>query len=310
MKNFNHTSVLLNETIAALDIKPEGLYIDGTAGGGGHSLAIAEKLNNYGSLICFDVDKDAIQATKSRLAKYNARFINANFSSITEHGIPAADGVLLDLGVSSYQLDTVERGFSFQDEDAPLDMRLSRNETFSDGVSAYNVVNEYDADRLIKILFEYGEEKFARGIVRGIITAREATPIKTTGQLAEIIKHNVPISVRNAKNPCRKTFQALRIEVNDELGNLSKGLDAGFKILKPNGVFAIITFHSLEDRIVKKRFAELTSGCDCPRALPVCVCGKTPEATHITRKPIVPSEGELNLNRRSRSAKLRVIKKR
>jgi 16S rRNA (cytosine1402-N4)-methyltransferase len=301
--SFHHTSVLLKETIDLLNIKPNGLYIDCTTGGGGHSLEIAQRLNSDGRLICFDVDLQAIAATKTRLAGFSPHFINDNFANIANHSISGADGILMDLGVSSHQLDTAERGFSFH-EDAPLDMRLGGN-----GTSAYNVVNEYSADTLTEILFEYGEEKFARGIVKGIVRAREASLIKTTGELAEIIRCNVPIKVRNAKNPCRKTFQAIRIEVNNELESLKKGLDAGFSILAPKGRLAVITFHSLEDRIVKKRFSQFTAGCDCPRELPICVCGKTPKAVHVTRKPIVSGETELEENRRARSAKLRVIEK-
>jgi len=317
MNQFNHTSVLLHETIAALDIKPDGLYIDCTTGGGGHSLEIAAKLGSGGRLICFDVDETAIQAARSKLAGYSATFHNANFSAMADYNIApsTAAGIVMDLGVSSHQLDTAERGFSFH-EDAPLDMRMATSGfcsgsagSSSDNVSAYDVVNGYSEERLIKILFEYGEEKYARRIVRGIASSRQSAPIKTTGELAEIVKRNVPLSVRNAKNPCRKTFQAIRIEVNDELGSLSKGLDTGFDILAPGGRFAVITFHSLEDRLVKQRFAQFTSGCDCPRTLPLCVCGKTPKAIHITRKPITPGEPELNTNRRARSAKLRVIKK-
>jgi 16S rRNA (cytosine1402-N4)-methyltransferase len=303
---FSHTTVLLNESVAALNVKAGGLYIDCTTGGGGHSLAIAGK---GARLICFDVDTDAIAAAKSRLAAFpdsQVRFINANFADMADYDIGETEGVLMDLGVSSHQLDTAERGFSFH-EDAPLDMRFGgANDT---NVSAYDVVNDYPEDRLIRILYEYGEEKYAKGIIRGVIAARQSAPIKTTGELAEIIRCNVPASVRNAKNPCRKTFQAIRIEVNDELGSLSRGLGAGFDVLARGGRLAVITFHSLEDRLVKKRFAELTAGCDCPRELPLCVCGKTPRAVQITRKPIVPSESEINSNRRARSAKLRVIEK-
>jgi len=301
---FKHTSVLLNETIEQLNIKPNGLYIDCTTGGGGHSIEIARKLKSGGRLICFDVDEAALTAAKARLSDYEPTFIKDNFSNISNHNIDKTDGILMDLGVSSHQLDTAERGFSFH-EDAPLDMRMCDS-----GVSAYEIVNDYPAEKLIEILFEYGEEKYARGIVNAIVKARESSPIKTTGELAEIIRNNVPLKVRNAKNPCRKTFQAIRIEVNDELGNLSKGLNSAFELLKPSGRLAVITFHSLEDRLVKKRFAEFTAGCDCPKTLPLCVCGKTAKAIAVTRKPIAPSEKELNENRRARSAKLRVIEKR
>jgi 16S rRNA (cytosine1402-N4)-methyltransferase len=302
---FKHISVLLKETTESLDIKPGGLYIDCTTGGGGHSLAIAEK---GGRLICFDADLSAVAAAETKLADYvkdgRVRFVNANFGRLSDYVNEQADGILMDLGVSSHQLDTAERGFSFR-EDAPLDMRLNP----ADGVSAYDIVNGYPADRLTEILFEYGEEKYARRIVQAVIAARNAAPIETTAQLAELVRCNVPLSVRNAKNPCRKTFQAIRIEVNDELGNLERGLESGFRLLKTGGRLAVITFHSLEDRMVKRKFAELTAGCDCPRNLPLCVCGKSPQAEAVTRKPIVPSESELQSNRRARSAKLRVAEK-
>ncbi|MCL1789362.1 MAG: 16S rRNA (cytosine(1402)-N(4))-methyltransferase RsmH [Oscillospiraceae bacterium] len=301
--DFKHTTVLCKETIETLDIKPGELYIDCTSGGGGHSFEIAKK---GGRLICFDVDANAIAACRERVRGYqDVELINANFADMADYINTGAAGVLMDLGVSSHQLDVAERGFSFH-EDAPLDMRMS---AVSETYSAFDVVNGYSEERLIKILYEYGEEKYAKGIVRGIIAARQAAPVETTGQLAEIIKRNVPLSVRNAKNPCRKTFQAIRIEVNDELGSLSRGLNAGFGILSHGGRLAVITFHSLEDRLVKKQFSEWTAGCDCPKNLPLCVCGKLPSAIHITRKPIVPGASELNSNRRARSAKLRVVQK-
>jgi 16S rRNA (cytosine1402-N4)-methyltransferase len=314
---YSHVSVLLDKTIELLNVKQGGMYIDCTTGGGGHSLAIAGKLENSGRLICFDVDSSAIAAAKERLCGYEVQFVNANFADMA-HYIEKnkADGIVMDLGVSSHQLDTAERGFSFH-EDAPLNMRMAQipcshtvfRADYAEQKSAFDVVNDYPAEELVKILYEYGEEKHARGIVNGIVAARNAAKIETTGQLAEIIRCNVPISVRNAKNPCRKTFQAIRIEVNDELGNLEKGLSAGFEILRPGGRFAVITFHSIEDRLVKKKFAEFTAGCDCPRNLPLCVCAKTPKAVHITRKPEKPCEDEISGNRRARSAKLRVIEK-
>jgi len=300
---YNHTSVLLEETVNLLEVKQGGLYIDCTTGGGGHSLLIAQK---GGRLICFDADSCAIQAAKSKLTGFDVRFINSNFSELGEHGITNADGILMDLGVSSHQLDTAERGFSFH-EDAPLDMRMAGGA--SDTMTAYDVVNDYSPEKLMQVLYQYGEEKYARRIVQGIVKAREVAPVKTTGELAELIRCNVPLSVRNAKNPCRKSFQAIRIEVNDELGSLSKGLEAGFNLLARGGRFAVITFHSIEDRLVKQHFAELTAGCDCPKSLPLCVCGKTAQAVPVTRKPIIPTQSELESNRRSRSAKLRVIEK-
>lgn len=303
---FYHKSVLLNETIDALAIKQDGIYVDCTTGGGGHSLEIAKRILN-GRLICFDQDKEAIEAAKKRLQGYNPTFINKNFeflrSELEALDIEKVDGILMDLGVSSYQLDNKDRGFSFH-EDAPLDMRMS-----GEGQSAYDVVNEYSQAELERILFNYGEEKFARGIVKGIMRAREQGPVETTGQLAEIIKRNVPIKVRNEKNPCRKTFQAIRIEVNKELEVLETALQDGFSLLKKGGRMAIITFHSLEDRIVKNAFKQFCTGCTCPPEFPVCVCGKEAKGALVNRKPIVADEKELNDNQRSRSAKLRVIEK-
>lgn len=304
---FSHVSVLLTPTVDGLDIKPDGIYVDCTAGGGGHSLEIAKRLSDKGRLICFDQDKEAIAAATKRLEGYSPIFINRNFStiksSLNEIGIEKIDGAMMDLGVSSYQLDNGERGFSFH-EDAPLDMRMS-----GEGLSAYDVVNEYSPDELTRILFEYGEEKFARGIVGGIVKARNIAPVKTTGELAEIIKNNVPLKVRREKNPCRKTFQAIRIEVNDELGVLKTALDDAFELLNPGGRLSIITFHSLEDRIVKLKFRELCEGCTCPKEFPVCVCGNTPKAKLVNRKPMTADENELRDNPRSRSAKLRVLEK-
>lgn len=301
-----HIPVLLGETIEGLDIKPDGIYVDCTVGFAGHSSEIAKKLTS-GRLIGFDRDPDAIAAAEKRLAPYNHTLINRRFSTfaetLSELGIGEVDGVLMDLGVSSYQLDTAQRGFSYH-EDAPLDMRMSKS-----GLSAYDVVNEYSAAQLEKILFEYGEEKFARGIVSGIVKSREQSPIQTTLELAEIIKKNVPLKVRREKNPCKKTFQAIRIEVNGELDELREGLDAAFDALKIGGRLAVITFHSIEDRIVKNKFKELCTGCICPPSFPVCVCGKTPRGALVTKKPVTADKDELEQNNRSRSAKLRVIEK-
>ena len=293
--------------VDGLNVREGGIYADCTAGGGGHSLEIAKRLNGTGRLICFDRDKEAIEAASKRLEGYSPTFVNRNFSEIkealSELGIDHLDGALMDLGVSSHQLDDPERGFSFHN-DAPLDMRMS-----GEGMSACDVVNEYPEDKLAAILFEYGEEKFARGISRGIVTARAEAPIRTTGELAEIIKRNVPLKVRKEKNPCRKTFQAIRIEVNGELDALNTALDDIFELLAPGGRLSVITFHSLEDRIVKQRFKSLCEGCICPKDFPVCVCGRKPRAEQITRKPITADEAELAANPRSRSAKLRVIEK-
>ena len=299
---FSHKSVLLKETIDGLNINPDGIYADCTTGGGGHSFELAKRLKN-GRLICFDQDKEAIAAAKERLKNFSPIFVNRNYSeikeSLSELGITSVNGIMMDLGVSSYQLDNRERGFSYYD-DAPLDMRMS-----GEGESARDVVNEYEPRELVRILQNYGEEKFAQSIVKGILKAREQSPIETTSQLAEIIKRNVPAKVRNEKNPCRKTFQAIRIEVNRELEVLEIGLKDGFELLSSGGRMAVITFHSLEDRIVKNAFKEYCTGCICPPDFPVCVCGRTPKGELVNKKPIIASEEELKENPRSRSAKLR-----
>ena len=305
---FKHYSVMLNECIEALDIKPEGVYVDGTAGGAGHSRRIAERLDpEKGRLIALDRDPEAVQIASERLKGLPAVVVKANYSDVRQVldslGFERVNGILLDLGVSSYQLDNGERGFSYH-QDAPLDMRMSR-----EGMSAADVVNEYSYEQLAKIIFEYGEEKYARSIAQGIVKARENAPVRTTFELAEIIKANVPQKVRREKNPCKKTFQAIRIEVNNELGHLDRALDEAFDCLAVGGRMAVITFHSLEDRLVKQRFQSFARGCICPPEFPVCVCGKKPRASVITRKPIEPSEQELKENNRSRSAKLRVIEK-
>lgn len=303
---FFHRSVLLNESIDGLNIKPDGIYIDCTTGGGGHSFEIAKRLIN-GRLICFDQDMEAIAAAKERLKEFSPVFVNRNFAemreALAELNINGVDGILMDLGVSSYQLDNRERGFSYHD-DAPLDMRMSGS-----GESARNVVNEYTEEELVSILRLYGEEKYALSIARGIVKQRETAPIETTSRLAEIIRNNVPAKVRNEKNPCRKTFQAIRIEVNRELEVLEKGIKYGFELLNKGGRMAIITFHSLEDRIVKNAFREYCTGCTCPPDFPVCVCGKKPRAFLVHKKPVTASEEELEENFRSRSAKLRVLEK-
>ena len=305
---FKHYSVMLNECIEALDIKPEGVYVDGTAGGAGHSRRIAERLDpEKGRLIALDRDPEAVQTASERLKGLPAVVVKANYSDVRQVldslGVERVNGILLDLGVSSYQLDNGERGFSYH-QDAPLDMRMS-----IEGMSAADVVNEYSYEQLAKIIFEYGEEKYARSIAQGIVKARENAPVRTTFELAEIIKANVPQKVRREKNPCKKTFQAIRIEVNNELGHLDRALDEAFDCLAVGGRMAVITFHSLEDRLVKQRFQSFARGCICPPEFPVCVCGKKPRASVITRKPIEPSEQELKENNRSRSAKLRVIEK-
>ncbi len=305
--DFFHKSVMLNECIDMLDIKSNGIYVDGTVGGAGHSTEIAKRLGENGRLIAFDRDPDAIAAAAERLAGYNATVVKNNFSQmknvLNEMNIDEVDGILLDLGVSSHQLDKGERGFSYH-ADAPLDMRMSQ-----EGLSAADIVNTYSKDELAKILFEYGEEKFSWRIAEGIVSARAVKPIETTGELAEIVKENVPAKVRREKNPCKKTFQAVRIAVNGELDHLSEGLDAAFELLKPGGRIAVITFHSLEDRMVKQKFAALCKGCICDPDLPQCICGRKPRAKLVNRKPIEAGQEELDENNRSRSAKLRVLER-
>lgn len=306
MAEFRHVSVLLDECIEGLNIRPDGIYVDGTAGGAGHSVEIAKRLET-GRLVAIDRDPEAVAVATERLKDYNALVVRNNYSAIDEVleelQIGGCDGILMDLGVSSYQLDTAERGFSYHN-DAPLDMRMSK-----EGISAKDIVNEYSYQQLSKIIFEYGEEKFARNIAAEIIKRREQKLINTTSELAEIIKNAVPARVRREKNPCKKTFQAIRIAVNSELEHLSVALDKAFSCLNVGGRLCIITFHSLEDRLVKQRFAALCKGCICPPDFPQCVCGKTPQGRLVNRKPIEPGEEELSNNKRSRSAKLRIIEK-
>ncbi len=305
---FSHIPVMLDECLEGLDIKPDGIYVDGTAGGAGHSSAIAARLNEKGRLIALDRDPDAVAAASERLAVFkNAQVVHSNYSQmrevLDELGIDKVDGVLMDLGVSSYQLDEESRGFSYH-ADAPLDMRMSK-----EGMSAADVVNTYSEQQLAKIIFEYGEEKFSRRIAANIVRAREVSPILTTLQLADIIRESVPQKARREKNPCKKTFQAIRIAVNGELDHLSEGLDEAFFSLKAGGRLAVITFHSLEDRLVKQRFAGWCRGCICPPDFPQCVCGRKPQGILINRKPIEANDEELERNNRSRSAKLRVIER-
>ena len=309
--NFSHRSVLLDECIDALNIKPDGIYVDGTAGGGGHSLEIVKRLTEGGRLIAIDRDDAAIAAAGERLREFSDRvtFVRNNFSSIKEScemlGVDRIDGVLLDLGVSSYQLDTPERGFT-HNADAPLDMRMDRRGE----LDAYTVVNTYSAEQLKKIIYAYGEDKFAPKIASAIVRYREREGIRTTGQLVDIIKSAIPAAAREGgHHPAKRTFQAIRIEVNGELDAIEPTIRDATSILGPGGRVAIITFHSLEDRIVKQTYADLASGCTCPRSLPVCVCGKKPLLKVISKKPILPSDVELEENPRSRSAKLRVAEK-
>lgn len=305
---FRHIPVLLAETVSGLNIRPDGVYVDCTAGGGGHSFAIASRLSEKGRLIALDRDPDAVKAAGERLAEFpNAEVIHRNYSEIDkvleELGIEAVDGILMDLGVSSHQLDEESRGFSYH-SDAPLDMRMSRS-----GMSAADIVNTFDEQQLAKIIFEYGEEKFSRRIASNIVRARETAPIETTLQLADIVRESVPQKARRDKNPCKKTFQAIRIAVNCEFDHLSEGLDKAFACLKPQGRLAVITFHSLEDRLVKQRFAGWCRGCICPPDFPQCVCGRKPQGILVNRKPIEADEKELSSNNRSRSAKLRIIER-
>lgn len=304
--NFSHVSVLLAETVEGLNIQPCGVYIDGTCGGGGHSLEVAKRLTG-GRLLGIDRDPDAVAAASQRLSGYNAKVVRGNYSDIKAiaeaEGITAADGILLDLGVSSHQLDTLERGFSYHG-DAPLDMRMSK-----EGRTAADLVNTLSAEELSRIMFEYGEEKFSRKIADMIVRRRTEKPIETTAQLAEIICGAVPAKFKRDKNPCKKVFQAFRIAVNGEFDHLERGLDEAFGLLKSGGRLCVITFHSLEDRIVKRRFADFCKGCICPPDFPQCVCGRVPEGKLVNRKPIEASEEELAVNIRSRSAKLRVIEK-
>lgn len=304
---FNHISVLLNECIEGLNINPNGIYVDGTAGGGGHSAEILKKLD-CGKLISIDRDPDAITTISERFKNEpNSIIVNGCFGDmkklLNDRGIYQVDGVLLDIGVSSHQLDTDERGFSFH-KDAPLDMRMSQS-----GTSAEDLVNDLSYEELRDIIYRYGEDKFAPSIAKGIVKAREEERITTTFQLAEIIKNSVPQKVRREGHPARKTFQALRIEVNGELTQLENGLDEAFEMLSPKGRLAVISFHSLEDRIVKQKMASWCKGCTCPKDFPVCVCGNVPKAKLVNRKPIEATQEELDKNPRSRSAKLRICEK-
>lgn len=301
---FSHKPVLLNEAMEALSIKENGIYIDGTAGGGGHSTEILKRLKD-GRLISIDQDPDAIEILNERLSKYKgSTIVQSNFSEIARIlqnlSIHSVDGVLLDIGVSSHQFDTKERGFSYNNE-APLDMRMSQS-----GISAYDLVNTLSWQDLARIISTYGEEKYAKKIAMAIVKRREESDIKTTTELANVIKFAIPAAARKeGKHPARKTFQALRIEVNKELDVLKKGLEASFGVLKPGGRLAVITFHSLEDRIVKNKMADWCQGCTCPPDFPICVCNNKPKAKLFNKKAITASDTELRENPRSRSAKLR-----
>lgn len=308
---FSHRSVLLDECIEALEIRPDGVYLDGTAGGGGHSAEIARRLGDSGLLIAIDQDETAVAVVTERLSSFGlrARVVRNNFCELSEvcreQGIDEIDGLLLDLGVSSHQLDTPERGFSYQ-ADAPLDMRMDKRKS----LSAYEVVNTYSQEKLKRILFDYGEERYAPAIASAIVKQREKKPIETTAELSELIKYSIPPAAREGgHHPAKRSFQAIRIEVNAELDVIEPAIRSAVSLLRRGGRIAIITFHSLEDRIVKQTFSDLASGCTCPRDFPICVCGKKPTVKVITKKPILPSRLELEENPRSRSAKLRVAEK-
>lgn len=308
---FSHYSVMLPECIEALAIKPDGIYVDGTTGGGGHSYEIASRLSENGRLICIDQDTDALSAAGERLAPFKDRitFVKNNFTNLSsvleELGIEKIDGLLLDLGVSSYQLDTPERGFSYN-SDAPLDMRMDKDAA----LSAYDVVNTYPENELRRILFDYGEESFAPKIAGAIVNARAEKPIETTFELTNIIKSVMPKKMLAVgHHPAKKTFQAIRIEVNSELSVIAPAIDGAVEHLAEGGRIAIISFHSLEDRCVKSTYQKHAQGCTCPPDFPVCICGNKPKIKIITKKPLLPSKEELEVNHRSHSAKLRVAEK-
>ena len=308
---FHHVSVLLNECIENLNIKPDGVYVDCTMGGAGHSKEIVKRLSDKGLFIGFDQDKNAIATAKERLSEYSdrVRFVHSNFENIKEElakiGVYKIDGVLADLGVSSHQLDEADRGFSYM-QDAPLDMRMDVRCDFS----AYDVVNTYSEEELAKIIKDYGEDNWAKRIAKFIVDERQEKPIETTGELVEVIKKAIPKKARiDGPHPAKRTFQAIRIEVNSELSILNRAIEDGVSKLSKGGRMAIITFHSLEDRIVKNKFRDLAVACRCPKEFPICVCGEKAKVKVISRKAIDPSKEEVEMNPRSRSAKLRVIEK-
>lgn len=308
---FQHTSVLLEETVSSLHIKPDGIYVDGTLGGGGHSLRICEQLSGKGRLIGIDQDDAAIEAAGRRLQAHKDKvtIVRSNYCNmkqcLQELGIDKVDGILLDLGVSSYQLDNAERGFTYR-VDAPLDMRMDRRQT----LTARDIVNDYGEMELFRIIRDYGEDRFAKNIAKHIVQARQQKPIETTNELTEIIKQSIPAKVRmTGGHPAKRTFQAIRIELNKELEVLENTLDEMIDLLTEGGRLSIITFHSLEDRIVKSNFRKNENPCICPPEFPVCVCGKIKKGKVITRKPILPSQEELEQNSRSKSAKLRVFER-
>ena len=309
---FNHYSVLLNETIENLNIKPDGIYVDGTLGGGGHSYQVASRLGSTGRLIGIDQDKDAIAAASERLAEFGDKItiIRSNYSNMKEElhqiGIDKVDGIVLDLGVSSFQLDTPERGFTYREAEAPLDMRMDDRQS----LTAKDIVNEYSEMELFHIIRDFGEDKFAKNIAKHIVAARKKKPIETAGELTDIIRAAIPMKVQvTGGHPAKRTFQAIRIELNKELEVLQNNLDSMIELLNPGGRICVITFHSLEDRIVKTIYKKNENPCTCPSDFPVCVCGKKPKGKVVGRKPILPSNEELQENSRSKSAKLRVFER-
>lgn len=309
---FNHYSVLLNETIENLNIKPDGIYVDGTLGGGGHAYQVASRLSEKGRLIGIDQDADAIAAAGERLKEFGDKItiIRSNYANMKEElhriGVEKVDGIVLDLGVSSFQLDTPERGFTYRDENAPLDMRMDDRQS----LTAKDIVNGYSEMDLYRIIRDYGEDKFAKNIAKHIVQERAKKPIETTGELTEIIRASIPMKVQvTGGHPAKRTFQAIRIELNKELEVLQNNLDDMIDLLNPGGRICIITFHSLEDRIVKTNFKRNENPCTCPSDFPVCVCGKKSKGKVVARKPILPSEEELEVNSRSKSAKLRVFER-
>ena len=308
---FVHKSVLLNETIDGLNIQPDGIYVDGTLGGGGHAYEVCRRLGDKGSIVGIDQDAAAIEAAGNRLKDFGEKvtIVRSNYcdmkSKLHELGIDKVDGIVLDLGVSSYQLDTAERGFSYR-EDAPLDMRMDTRQK----MTAIDIVNDYEEMELYRVIRDYGEDKFAKNIAKHIVAARKVKPIETTGELTEIIRASIPMKYqKKSGHPAKRTFQAIRIELNRELEVLKDSLDDMIDLLNPGGRLCIITFHSLEDRIVKSAFRKNENPCTCPSDFPVCVCGKVSKGSILTRKPILPSEEEMEENSRAKSAKLRIFER-
>lgn len=307
---FKHKPVMLSECIEGLNIKRNGVYVDGTIGGAGHSIEIAKKLDSTGMLIGIDKDEEALEAAKYKLSDYsNIKYVHANHDDLEEilkrNNIDGVDGILLDLGVSSHQIDIKERGFSYMHKDAPLDMRMDK----ASDLTAKNIINEYAEERLYEIIYKYGEEKFAKKIVRNICEARKNKCIETTGELVNIIRNSIPIKLQNNGHPAKKTFQAIRIEVNNEIEPLYNTVKSAIKVLKPHGRLCIITFHSIEDRVVKQAYISETGICTCSKELPYCVCGAVENGKIVSRKPILPTKNEQEENSRAKSAKLRIFEK-